>query len=152
MSRIALALLPTLIACSSKQATPEAAADASGTAEAATTDAPDDAASKKFVGALMDLEIKDFRPKDAAGAIFEYASMSFNADNTWNASGFVEAQDERMDCAETGTWSMEPAESANTATMTWVVSETDCITRSIGEEVRIKLTITPDGGIKHAFR
>jgi hypothetical protein len=40
-----------------------------------------------------------------------YTHLKFRDEGVWAATGYVEAQDEKMDCSETGTWTMEPATS-----------------------------------------
>ena len=77
--------------------------------------------------------------------------LDFDADNTWSATGYVDAGEERMECDEDGTWTMEPAESAKSATITWAIVQTDCIGRESGTETRAKITIVGDD-IDVAFR
>ena len=44
------------------------------------------------------------------------------------AQGYVEAMDERMECAESGDWSVE-VNSKSVATIAWTVGETSCVGR-----------------------
>ncbi len=109
---------------------------------AATPQIPDDKNSAKFVDALLSMEITRFSPIDSAsGAKFVYTALAFSPDNTWSAEGYVEVMDERMECAEGGTWSMEPAESATIATMTWTLGSTDCINQEVGAERRYRVIL-----------
>ncbi len=119
---------------------------------AAVPTTPDDAASKKFGVKLISSSLLAFRPNDTGGATFQYDKMTFAADNTWSAAGWVEFDDEKMECTETGTWAMEPAESDKVATVSWTVASTDCAGREAGSEVRAQLTLSKDGTIDARFR
>ena len=121
-------------------------------AAAAVPTTPDDAASKKFGAKLMSSTLRNFRPSDAGGATFQYDTMNFAADNTWNAAGWVEFDDEKMECTESGKWTMEAAESDKVANVTWTVDKTDCAGRDAGSEVRAQLTLAKDGSIDAKFR
>ena len=123
-----------------KKSTAEAKAPA-----AAKPDVPDDANSRKYAEKLLEANITDFSPSDGAGAKFEYSTLSFAGDNTWSADAYVEIADERMECVEGGKWSMEPAESATQATVSWTVDATDCPGRESGSEIRAVLNITKSG-------
>ncbi len=145
--RTALILVPALaLACGGKDksstAAPEAAAAADPTA---SLDIPGDADSKKFANALLDLEITNFKPSDGAGALFKYDTMDFAGDNTWSGAGFVEMGGERMECTESGKWSMDPAVSASEADMTWTLDATDCAGREAGADTRVNITLNDDG-------
>jgi len=113
---------------------------------------PSDGTSKKFAESLIETSIKDFKPTDAVGAKFVYNTLAFAPDATWKADGYVEMMDERMDCTENGTWSMEAADSADVATISWVVATTDCAGRDAGVEIRAQLTIGKDGSVDALFR
>lgn len=128
--------------------------DAAETSEAAAvpTELPDGADSAKFADKLMGLAIADFKPVDNVGATFVYSTMSFDAGNTWKARGYVEIADERMECSESGTWSMEPADSATVATVSWKVEKTDCAGREAGSNTRAQLTLGKDGIDEALFR
>lgn len=121
-------------------------------AEEIATELPGDANSKKFASTLMGLTIKDFKPMDNAGATFKYDNLKFNAGNIWNAKGFVQIGEERMDCNESGTWHMDPAESASVAAVMWVVEKTDCAGREPGTEARVQMTLGKDGIDEILFR
>ena len=147
------ALLLSLAACGKKEA-PASAGDAvADAAPAQQADVPDDAKSRAFSERLLKLNVKEFAPSDGGGAKFMYDSLSFKPDNTWHAEGYVEADDERMDCKEDGTWTMEPAETETTAVVVWVVKKTTCISRETGDQTRALLTLSSTGEIdKIAFR
>ena len=143
-------LVSLLTACGGeKVATPVAAAGPKLTADA---DVPDDAQSKAFALTLISADTTDFSPSDASGAKFEYTRFSFRGDNTWVAEGYVEAMDERMDCTESGTWSMSAAESANKASMNWTVTKTNCAGRDNGSETRVLVTVGKSGIESAMFR
>lgn len=114
-------------------------------AASAVPDTPDDKNSKKFGEALVAVSISNWSPSDGGGAKFEYTTLSFNADNSWKGEGYVEIADERMECTETGKWSMDTAESATTATVTWTLDQTDCPGRESGGETRAVVTVTKSG-------
>jgi len=119
---------------------------------AAVPTTPDDAASKKYGVKLMSSTLLAFRPSDTGGATFQYDKMTFAADNTWKAAGWVEFDDEKMECTEAGKWTMEPADSDKVATVNWTVDSTDCPGREAGSEVRAQLTLSKDGTIDAKFR
>ena len=126
------------------------AAEAAPAAAVPTT--PDDANSKKFGGKLLKSTLRNFSPADTGGAKFKYDAMTFAADNTWKADAWVEFDDEKMECTESGSWTMEPAESDKVATVQWKVDKTDCAGRDAGAEVRAQLTLSKDGSIDAKFR
>lgn len=136
-----------LTACGEKEA-PVAVAAAPEAGAASSV--PDDGASRKFASRLIDSEISNFRPSDAVGADFMYSSLDFQEGNRWVAQGFVDAGDERMECTESGTWSMDPAESATVAAMTWLLTATNCPSREVGAEARVKVNL--ESGFSVAFR
>lgn len=153
-SFVAIALVvagPALAGKKKKDKGPADAAAPSASA-AAVPSTPDDAASKKFGVRLMDATLRNFRPNDTGGAKFQYDSMTFAPDNTWKAAAWVEFDDEKMECVEKGTWSMEAAESDKVATVSWKVDGTDCPGRDAGAEIRALLTLSKDGAIDAKFR
>jgi hypothetical protein len=108
-------------------------------------DVPDDKASESFADALVELSIARFAPTDSAsGAKFLYTALNFNPDNTWRAEGYVEMMDEKMECTEVGTWSMDPAESASKAAINLTINTSDCVSREAGHVSRYLATI--EGG------
>ena len=141
----------TALAGKKKKKGKDAPADAPKV-EAAVPTTPADAASKKFGAKLMTATLVNFRPSDAGGATFQYDKMTFGADNTWTAAGWVEFDDEKMECNESGKWTMEAAESDKVANVTWGVDKTDCAGREPGSEVRAQLTLSKDGTIDAKFR
>jgi hypothetical protein len=149
---LALALVsPAAAAGKKKKKGGDAPAAASGPA-ASDMKIPDDGDSRKFAEALLETTITGFRPSDSGGGKFEYNTLSFSADNTWKADGYVEIMDERMECTESGTWEMEPAESAKTATVAWTVAQTDCPSRESGTSLRVVMTLGKNGVEDLKFR
>ena len=115
-------------------------------------DVPADKNSESFADALVGLTIDRFSPTDSAsGAKFLYTSLSFNADNTWRAEGYVEMMDEKMECPEVGTWSMDPAESDSKAAINLTINTTDCVSRETGHVSRYLATIE-GGAIDVSYR
>ncbi len=142
---LTLALVsPVALAGKKKKKSPGEAAAESAPAETALN-VPSDGNSKKFAETLLGTTITGFRPSDSGGGKFEYNTLSFAADNTWKADGYVEIMDERMECTESGTWEMEPADSAKTATVAWTVTQTDCPSRETGTSLRAVLTLGKSG-------
>lgn len=114
-------------------------------AATATPDVPDDGNSKKFASQLIETAIANFSPSDGGGATFKYSTLAFVGDNTWKADAYIEIQDERMECVESGGWTMEPAESSTVGTVTWKVESTDCPGRESGGQTRALLTLSKSG-------
>jgi len=109
---------------------------------------PDGAAP--FAAALVANTTRNFTPTDSDGAVFEYTTLQFRGDGTWRAEGYVEAMDERMECVESGTWTIDDASSATVGTIAWSVGETSCVGRDSGTETRAEVTVS-DGGIRSAL-
>ncbi len=126
--------------------------DAGSESSASNLDIPSDGTSKKFADLLLKTTIANFLPTDGDGAKFVYSTLNFLGDNTWKAEGYVEIMDERMECTESGTWTMDAAESDRTATLSWSLAKTDCAGRESGKEARAVLTINKDGSVDAAFR
>jgi hypothetical protein len=129
----------------------DVATESSATTAAATTveaNVPSDNNSKKFAKALVGLNITKFRPI-SDGLVYD--TLKFSPDNTWQAEAAIEIMDEKMECVEKGTWTMDPAESSNVASMTWKIESTDCPARTAPEQIRLKVTIQ-GSGIQVAFR
>lgn len=142
---LAMALVSPAALAGKKKNKDKGSSDAAAGPDLSAMNVPDDGNSRKFAEALIGVRIEGFRPSDSGGAKFEYNTLSFEADNSWNAAGYVEIMDERMECTESGTWSMEPAESAKTATVAWTVSKTDCPSRESGVELRAVMTLGKSG-------
>ena len=127
-------------------------AEATASDSLAGANIPGDADSNAFAKRLVGATFTNFQPTDGAGAKFVYETFGFAGDNSWSANGYVEIMDERMECTETGSWTMEAATAGDTATVTWVVATTDCAGREAGAETRAQLTVDKDGGIQAMFR
>ena len=130
-----------LAACGEKN--PNAVATAVPGSPKLTMEIPD--GTKAFASALVGSVTTGFNPTDSDGAIFEYTHLQFRGDGTWAANGFVEAMDERMECAEAGSWALEDATDKVTGTINWTVGETSCIGREKGTKTRAQLTLGSDG-------
>ncbi|MCB9793302.1 MAG: hypothetical protein H6741_11305 [Alphaproteobacteria bacterium] len=154
MTRLTTLALVLLAACGSKETSNTAApAEAASDAPAVSSDVvPADKASQAFAEKLFALTITDFRPIDSSGADFIYKTFQLKPDGQWNASGVVEIAGETMECRETGPWTMDPAESNETANVTWTIDETNCAGRESGTEHRIQLTIRKGGEYEVSFR
>ena len=149
-----LVLLSSLLACGGQKAAPVAAGAEAGSARAPASvkgDFPGDPASQAFLATLSAMELPSFSAVDGGGASVMMRSMRFKADNTWAGSGYTDFGEERMDCSESGTWTMEPASSATVATVSWKLEQTDCVGRTAGTENRAVFTIVGED-IEVAFR
>jgi hypothetical protein len=138
------------LACGDKPETETAAA-----AEPApkSTLVPDDKLSQAFGDKLFELDIKRFKPVDAAGgASLVYSSVTFQPDGSWLAKGEVSVADESMPCQEAGTWSMDAASTKDTADMSWNIEKTSCAGREAPQELRLEVTILDSGNVKVKFR
>lgn len=143
-------LLTMLAGCGDKEPS-KTAAPAQAKAPVVSV-VPTDEHSQQFAEKLSALDIQDFHPTSSGGGKIVYSHLKFRDEGVWAATGYVEAQDERIDCSETGSWKMEPATSATTATMTWKTDTTDCAGREAGAEQRVLVTIKDDGKIDADFR
>jgi hypothetical protein len=150
MSTLTLFLVSSLFACGEKSGSTSAPAAAA--AATLTMDVPADAASRGFAETLIGGVTADFAPTDADGASFEYTKLQFRGDGSWHAEGYVEAMDERMECTESGTWTMSAADSKTVATVVWMVNDTTCVGRDQGTETRAQLTISTSGIESAMFR
>ena len=101
-------------------------------------DAPTDAKSKKFLKNLLNTEFENLVPE---GDGFVYKKITFKNDNSWSADAVLIVGEEEMDCVESGSWTMDPATSNNTAALTWKITATDCPSREVGGTVRINASI-----------
>jgi len=137
------------LGCGNKGETTTAAP--SENAPKASDSVPDDKASQEFGERLMDADLVRFKPVEGDDVELVYSSFTFNPDGTWAASGAVEIMDETMECVEGGTWSMDPAESESTASMTWVIDKTNCAGREPTEQ-RVRLTLEKNGEYQVNFR
>lgn len=108
--------------------------------------------TKAFVSTLIGSTTSNFAPTDSDGAAFEYTSLQFRGDGTWSAEGYVEAMDEKMECTESGTWSVEDASSKTVGTIAWTVGETSCVGRDQGATTRAQVTVGSNGIQSAMFR
>lgn len=143
-----LALL-VLSACGPKEA-PEAAPAAAQAEE--TMKVPDDADSRKFANRLVGLDLKDWVPEDLGAADFRYTTFQFKKDNSWKGAVTLTIIDESVTCTESGSWSMEKADSDNVATVSWTILDTDCPGREKGKTIRGQMTITGEGKVEMLMR
>jgi|GEM_PF-934579 len=116
------------------------------------TNLPGDATSKSFGQALMSSTIVEFEPPGDGGLTFMYESFTFKEGNVWQAAAYLDAGDEVMRCAESGTWTIDAAESASTAPVNWTVTKTDCPMREAGKKGRALMTIQDDGDVSVEYR
>ena len=58
--------------------------------------------------------------------------------------GVDEVMDEGMECVESGSWSMEPADSKSVGTVSWDLEKTNCAGRESGGTTRAEFSF--DGG------
>lgn len=146
-------LLATLLACGGTKAPPvdAGAASAPPAPRAASGSFPGDATSQAFVATLTGMELHDFAAVDSGGATVVMRTLAFRGDNTWQGTGHTDFGEERMDCTESGSWSMEPASSPTVATVSWKLLQTDCVGRNAGTENRAVFTIQGDD-VEVAFR
>lgn len=150
-SSLFLASLLGLAACGDK-APPASAGSAPAAAPSKVSSAPADDNSQAFARRLVATPIKNFSPSDSTGAKFLYNTFSFQADGTFTAQGYVEIADEKMDCAESGPWTMDAAESETVATVSWTVEKTNCAGREAGEKTRAQVTLQSGADPVFAFR
>ena len=116
------------------------------------TDLPKDGASKNFATQLMATPLTDFEPPDNDGTTFLYDTLTFNVGNRWEAAAWLDVPGDRFDCVESGSWTMDAAESDTVAPVNWTVEETNCPGRKVGAATRAKLTIQADGDVGVEFR
>ena len=150
MNTFAFIFATSLLACGEKSGTTSAPAAAAATNF--TMELPDDGASRTFAETLVGGTTTNFAPTDSDGAAFEYTKLQFRPDGTWHAEGYVEAMDERMECTESGAWSMTAADSKTVATVSWTVKDTSCVGREAGTETRAQLTVSKTGIESAMFR
>lgn len=135
---LALTALVLLTACGKKDTPTESSGDAAASASSGAA-VPADKDSQEFAKTLIATPVHNFSPADAGSVKFEYVTLTFKADNTWLAVSRMGIGDETIDCKEQGTWTMDPAERANTATMEWKLSETTCPGRPTENIMRTKV-------------
>jgi hypothetical protein len=116
------------------------------------TELPKDGTSKSFAEKLMATPLTDFEPPDNDGTLFLYDTLTFKAGNVWEAAAWLDVPGDRFDCVESGSWTLDAAESELVAPVNWTVDETNCPGRKAGAATRAKLTIQPDGDVSVEFR
>lgn len=141
-------IVSLLTACGEKS--PSAVTPAAAGAPKISMTVPDGA--KPFVAQLIETSTSNFSPTDSDGAVFEYTRLQFAGDGTWSADGYVEAMDEKMECSESGTWSVEEARSSTVATISWTLTNTSCVGRDKGSETRAEVTVGKAGIENALFR
>ncbi|MCO4746289.1 MAG: hypothetical protein KC912_15940 [Proteobacteria bacterium] len=154
------ALIPLLFALSvtgcGKKSAPTASADAPAPAPASATisvSMPGGGNAKAFAKNLIDLDITNWKPTGSGSSVqFIYKTLDFKSDGTWAADASVEANFEEIPCAESGTWAIADAESAQIGTITWTLAKTNCAMREAGEESRGQVTMGKGTGFAVAFR
>ena len=111
---------------------------------------PTDKTSAKFAEKLLSTTGKNISP-NAEGLI--YRELFFSADNTFSTNAVVAVMDEEMECAESGTWTMDAAKEANIANMSWEITSTDCPTRQAPISLRVEIELVPsESGMFTKFR
>jgi hypothetical protein len=109
---------------------------------------PEDSTSQSYAKKLTGLDIQNIVPEDTGVLKLKYIALEFRTDGSWSADAtMTDSFDEATPCTESGPWTMEPAESATEATLTWSVSVTNCIGRSAGGEARAKFVIGKGGKV-----
>ena len=104
---------------------------------------PDTEKSRVFAEKLVKTEIDSLRVTDS-GAVLTYHYLKFDADGSWVANGAVEVADEKMECQEAGTWSMDPAGTPTTARLDYIIARTDCAGREAGGSQRLSVDLSSD--------
>ena len=142
MNRMALPLALALAACGPKEAPVQATPTEAG------PQVPDDQSSRRFGEKLVNLQVISWSPSDGGAVQFMYNTLQFRRTNTWQADATVSILDEEVSCQENGAWTMDPAQSDNTATVEMTVDKTSCPGREVGTSIRIEATILQDGTYK----
>lgn len=152
MKRIlVVASLFALAACGKKEEPASSGSTAAADNAAAGANVPNDANSKAFAAELIKNPVHNFAPSDNSGARFVYVTLTFAKDNTWIALSRLGEGDESVDCKEMGTWTMDPATSATSATMEWKLTETTCPGRPKNNIMRASVNME-GGDYKISFR
>lgn len=144
MTRItALLAVLCLVACGKKDAPASSGGENAKAASAASADVPKDQNSQDFATWLINHPVHSFKPVDNGGASFVYVTMSFRADNSWVTTARMGDGEDTIECKEEGTWTMEPAESAAVAMMTWHMTRSTCPGRP--PETIMRTKVAADG-------
>jgi len=150
--RRVLVAMTLLAACGEKAAPPASSASASPTITLINVEIPGDSDSMAFAKLLLQTTLTNFKPTDSSGAKFVYKTMQFSNGNSWKAAAYIEMDDIQIDCEESGSWSITPAESATVAGVNWKVETTDCAGREAGGETRALMTLSKTGLTNIRFR
>ena len=143
-------VLSALLLTGCGEKSPARSAPAAEVGPAISMDLP--AGTKGFVHTLIGSTTAGFSPTDSDGATFVYTRLQFRGDGSWAAEGYVEAMDEKMDCAESGSWSIEEASSNTVGTITWTTVDTSCVGREAGALIRAQLSLGDNGITDAQFR
>ena len=81
-----------------------------------------------------------------------YETMGFRPDGSWSASGAVSIMEDKMECVESGSWTMDPATSEQDGVVTWTVDQTDCASRHTETSTRARILLQDGGQYKFQFR
>lgn len=108
------------------------------------TQVPSDTDSKKFADHLVRHPLKGYHPTDADGPKVLWVETTFNAKNEWVAVTKVQVDAEDVDCRESGTWSMDKAESNQVAVVAMRTLASTCAGRADNIVYHLKLSWTPD--------
>lgn len=149
MKTRSLVVLALAIGCGDKAETNTGAAEE--TTKATSEFVPGDKASQEFGKRLFKADLANFRAVEGDDVKLTYTSFTFDPDGSWQARGAVEIADEKMECQEAGSWTMDAADDDSTASMTWNRVKTNCAGREAGEQ-RVKLTLKKDGSYNVDFR
>ncbi len=141
---------PALAGKKNKKKTEEPAAEAAP--PKVVTKLPKDATSKAFGEKLLASRIVDFEPPGVDGLPFLYDTFTFHEGNTWTAEATLDAGDEKVRCTESGTWTVDAAESETVGPVNWTLGATDCPGRTAGATSRAQFEIQDDGDVKALFR
>jgi len=139
-----------------KKKSPEAAggeAAASSGGGAVTAQMPDTKEARTFADKLVATTVESWEPVSGGGDVnFTYNTMTFSPDGSWKAKATLEASFEKIPCVESGTWTIESADTTNAATMLWTIDSTSCPTRESGAEQRVEMELPKPGSYKINFR
>jgi hypothetical protein len=112
---------------------------------------PQDATSKGYIGNLVDTPFRNYRPVEGAVTL-NYESFRFRPDGSWSASGAISILEDKMECEESGSWTMDPATSETDGVVSWTVNDTDCASRKTQVTTRARIQLLDGGQYKFHFR
>ena len=99
---------------------------------------PDSAEARAFAKLVVENDISDWSPTGSRD--FKWVSADFKADGSLKVSAKIEAGGEVIECPETGTWSIDSAESKTSGIIEWTIAKTSCATRDDGNSQRVQLS------------